>query len=195
MPHLIKTTVISVLALMAGSAHAADATARQLDIHFGLVPGVNDTRHLGTLPVPGSASRPGARGAVVATGSAPALSYLQISNIGSSQVGWEAIGAAQTHTAQDHGGAQLRVVTDELGYGHVRVARFNGGVLPISANHLTQRICWNGSAYVLSCSAGQTVAGFRRYWKLDGKQNGSFSYQNSSTNPPWNTMSDSISIF
>lgn len=195
MPPLIKTTVISVLALMAGSTHAADATARQLDIHFGLVPGVNDARHLATLPVPGSAGRPGARGAFVASGFAPALSYLQISHIGSSQIGWEAIGAAQTTTAQDHGGAQLRVVTDELGYGHVRVARFNGGVLPIAANHLTQRICWNGSAYVLSCSAGQTVVGFRRYWKLDGKQNGSFSYQNSSTNPPWNTMSDSISIF
>lgn len=41
---------------------------------------------------------------------------------------------------------------------------------------------------------GQAVVGYRRYWKLDGNQRGTFFYQNTSMNSPWNTMSDSIYI-
>ncbi|WP_083799637.1 DUF4879 domain-containing protein [Lautropia mirabilis] len=41
---------------------------------------------------------------------------------------------------------------------------------------------------------GQSVVGYRRYWKLGGNQRGAFSYQNTSMNSPWNTMSDSIYI-
>ena len=194
MKHLVKITAVSALAFMAGFAHATDTTVQQVEVYFGTVPSASDAAQLATVPVPNPVARSGAKAALAAAGPAPALSYLQITNVGSSNVGWEAIAASQTTTAYDHGGAQLRVVTDEIGYGNVPVARYNGGVLPASANYLTQTICWNGSAYVLPCSAGQTVVGYRKYWNLDGKQNGSFSYQNTSTNSPWNTMSDSISI-
>jgi hypothetical protein len=194
MNHFVKTTVVSALAFMAGFAHAADTTVQQVEIYFGTVPSSTDAAQMATVPVPSAANRSGAKAALAAAGPAPALSSLQISNVGSSNVGWESITAAQTTTVYDHGGAQLRVVTDEFGYGNVPVARYNGSVLPTSANYLTQTICWNGSAYVLPCSAGQTVVGFRKYWNLDGKQNGSYSYQNTSTNSPWNTLSDSISI-
>jgi hypothetical protein len=194
MKHLVKITAVSTLALMAGFTNAADTTAQQVEIYFGTVPSVTDAAQLAAVPVPNAANRSGAKAALAAAGPAPALSSLQISNLGSSNVGWEGIAAAQTTTTYDHGGAQLRVVTDEFGYGNVPVARYNGSVLPSSTNYLTQTICWNGSAYVLPCSAGQTVVGWRKYWNLDGKQNGLFSYQNTSTNSPFNTLSDSISI-
>jgi hypothetical protein len=125
---------------------------------------------------------------------AAGLSYLQVSNVGSSSVGWETISASQATTAYDHGGVQLRVATTEIGYGNVPVARYNGSVLPSSANYLTENICQSGSTYVIPCAVGQTIVGFRKYWNLDGKQNGSFTYQNTSTNSPWNTVNDSISI-
>lgn len=105
------------------------------------VPSSTDAAQMATVPVPSAANRSGAKAALAAAGPAPALSSLQISNVGSSNVGWESITAAQTTTVYDHGGAQLRVVTDEFGYGNVPVARYNGSVLPASANYLTQTIC------------------------------------------------------
>ena len=132
MKNFVKITVVSALALMAGFTHAADTTAQQVEIYFGTVPSATDAAQLATVSVPSAAKRSGAKAALAAAGPAPALSSLQISNVGSSNVGWESITAAQTTTIYDHGGAQLRVVTDEFGYGNV-------------------------PAYVLPCSAGQTA--------------------------------------
>jgi hypothetical protein len=167
-----------------------------------------DSHHLATLPPPSTATRSeendaknskeakGANEAVALSGPAPALSYLQVAFVGSSNVSgfWETIAPSQFSTVQDHGGVQLRVVTDELGYGNARVALFNGAVLPASANYQTQSFCWNGSQYTTACTPGQIIYGFRRYWNLDGRQGGSFYYQNTSTNSPFNTLSDTISI-
>ena len=92
--------------------------------------------------------------------------------------------------------ADTNLLPVEVYFGTVPRARDSEqlSTVPASANDLTQTICWKGSAYVLPCSAGQTVVGHRKYWNLDSKQNESFSYQNTSTNSPWKTMSDSISI-
>jgi hypothetical protein len=125
---------------------------------------------------------------------APPLTAMVVSNVFSSNVGWEAIGSGQLSTFYNHGGAQLRVVTDELGYGHIPVARMLGAVLPSSANYQTQYICVSGGVLVLGCSPGQSIVGFRKYWNVDGRQSGNFSYQNTSTNSPWNTLSTAITI-
>ena len=53
--------------------------------------------------------------------SAPPLSYVQIRYVGSSNQGWEPIADATSTTGLDHGGAQLRVLTVEVGYGTSRV--------------------------------------------------------------------------
>lgn len=124
--------------------------------------------------------------------SAPPLSYVQIRHVGSSNQGWENLSDSQFSTTLDHGGAQLRVVTVEVGYGTSRVARINGVNLPSSANYQTLNFC--GSNYLVACSPGQTIVGFTRYWNLDGYQGGTFTYQTTSINSPWNTMSDAMNI-
>lgn len=124
--------------------------------------------------------------------SAPPLSYVQIRHVGSSNQGWENLSDSQVATTLDHGGAQLRVVTVEVGYGTSRVAKVNGVNLPTGANYQTINFC--GSNYLVPCSAGQTIVGFTRYWNLDGYQSGTFSYQTTSINSPWNVMSDTMSI-
>ena len=98
MNHFVKTTVVSALAFMAGFAHAADTTVQQVEIYFGTVPSSTDAAQMATVPVPSAANRSGAKAALAAAGPAPALSSLQISNVGSSNVGWESITAAQTTT-------------------------------------------------------------------------------------------------
>ena len=128
---------------------------------------------------------------VVAAPGAP-LSYVQVRYVGSSNIGWEAISDIMPSTLQNHGGAQLRVLTVEVGYGTSRVAKINGITLPSSANYQTIAFC--GSNFLTPCSAGQTIVGYSRYWNLDGYQGGLFYYQTTSINSPLNTMSDTLSI-
>lgn len=123
---------------------------------------------------------------------APPLSYVQVRYVGSSNIGWEPISDGMFSTAQNHGGAQLRVLTVEVGYGTSRIAKINGTTLPSSANYQTIAFC--GSNFLTPCTAGQTIVGYSRYWNLDGYQGGTFYYQTTSINSPWNTMSDTLNI-
>jgi hypothetical protein len=130
--------------------------------------------------------------ATVAAAPAPPLSYVQIRYVGSSNQGWEPIADSQVSTTLDHGGAQLRVLTVEVGYGTVRIAKINGVTLPSTANYQTIAFC--GSNFLTPCTAGQTIVGYSRYWNVDGYQGGTFSYQTTSINSPFNTMSDTLNI-
>ncbi len=130
--------------------------------------------------------------ATVAAAPAPPLSYVQVRYVGSSNQGWEPIADAQASTTLDHGGAQLRVLTVEVGYGTVRIAKINGTTLPSTANYQTVAFC--GSNFLTPCSPGQTIVGYTRYWNIDGYQGGTFSYQTTSINSPFNTMIDTLNI-
>lgn len=191
-----KSLIFAASVILGSQVWAVESSAQVAEIFVGEPTVGQDSAHLASLPRSSSTVGGGTRSTTLATsGPAPSLSYLEVSYVGSANVGgYESIAPSQLTTVYDHGGTWLRVVTDELGYGNNPVARFNGSILPSSANIQTQNICWTGSGYTLSCSAGQTIVGFRKYWKLDGYQGGNFSYQNTSTNSPWNTMSDSISI-
>jgi len=135
-----------------------------------------------------------ARGAIAPMAAAPGLSYLQIHHVKSQSYPyqWEFVPVSTLRTVNDHGGSWLRVATVEVGYGSHPIGRMNGAVLPASANYQTVPFCT--SNYALPCSPGQTVIGFVRYWNLDGYQNGIFSYQNTSTNYPYKTLSDRLTI-
>lgn len=130
--------------------------------------------------------------ATVAAAPAPPLSYLQIRYVGSSTQGWEPIPDGAFSTTLDHGGPQMRVLTVEVGYGTSRFARMNGTLLPSSANYQTDAFC--SSNFLTPCQPGQTIVGYTRYWNVDGYAGGTFSYQSTSINSPFNTMSDSLNI-
>lgn len=130
--------------------------------------------------------------ATVAAAPAPPLSYVQVRYVGSSNQGWEPISDAMASTTLDHGGAQLRVLTVEVGYGTIRIAKINGTTLPSTANYQTIAFC--GSNFLTPCSPGQTIVGYTRYWNVDGYQGGTFSYQTTSINSPFNTMIDTLNI-
>lgn len=134
-----------------------------------------------------------AASAQIAAAPAPALSYVHVRVVGSSTQGWEFVSENQLSTTKDHGGSQLRAVTVEIGYGHSPAAKMNGSLLPQSANYLTTTFC-NYSNFLQACNPGETVVGFVRYWNLDGYQNGNFWYGNTSTNSPWNTLDDNMTI-
>ena len=126
---------------------------------------------------------------------APGLSRVFIYAVGSSDCGWEYMTTFDQYSTNcDHGGQQLRVAVQEIGYGGNAFAWMNGGVLPKSANYANESICIVGNNYVFPCPAGYTIVGWIKYYNLDGYQNGNFRFQNTSINPPQNTLSASISI-
>ncbi len=124
---------------------------------------------------------------------APPISYVEIRYVGSSNQGWEPISENQYSTTLDHGGAQLRVLTVEIGYGSTPGAKVDGINLPASANYQSDPFC-NYSNFLQPCSPGQIVVGWVRYWNLDSYQSGTFGYQNTSKNSPWNTLGDILYI-
>ncbi|QMV13540.1 YolA family protein [Vibrio spartinae] len=124
---------------------------------------------------------------------APPLSSMWVYAVGSSDCGWEST-AGLTVTTCNHGGSALRAAVLEIGYGSSSIAWMNGGILPRSAQYASTSVCVTGNYYTWPCTAGQIVVGWLVEYNLDGHQNGTFKYQNTSTNSPWNTMSVRIRI-
>ena len=114
---------------------------------------------------------------------APALSQVKVIGVISSKYpNWESIPQGNLSTQQDHGGPQLCVQTQEVGYGTNQIAQFNG-------NRLTQR----SSAPTLG--AGRVVTGWTRVWCYQGSfTSGTFTFQATSINFPWNTLSTRLYI-
>lgn len=142
------------------------------------------TRIVGVREVAGQARAP-----------APPLSQVAVEAVGSSQAGgWEYMTTlGQLSTLRDHGGAELSVVVLEVGYGGSPSASINGALLPRSAEYKTEPLCLNGGS-LTPCGIGQTYVAWRRYYQLDGTQEGNFRYQNTSINAPFNTVSTDIYI-
>lgn len=188
----VKYLTVLITFFITSTAFSSQDLSQIMEIYFGDPDSSQDVIQLRRIPFHAESMKYNIEAQLAP---APSLSYLQISYVGSSNYGgWETISSSQISTVYDHGGTQLRVITDEIGYGNIPVARINGGALPSTANYQTAYICQSGSSYVTPCSSGQIIVGYRKYWKLDGYQSGIFAYQNTSTNSPWNTLSDSISI-
>lgn len=114
---------------------------------------------------------------------APPLSYLQVYSVISTQhPTYEYFSPSQLSSVYDHGGAELYVVTEELGDGHLRYAKFDGVNLK---QHMSQYIDLDGDSI---------VDGYYIWWDASGNDNGTFKYQNTSTNFPGNIITDSILI-
>lgn len=114
---------------------------------------------------------------------APALSGVSVIGVISSNYpNWESIPQGNLSTQKDHGGSQLCVQTQEVGYGTNQIAQFNG-------NRLIER----SSAAILG--AGRVVTGWTRVWCYQGSfTSGTFTFQATSINFPWNTLSTRLYI-
>ena len=129
-----------------------------------------------------------------ASGPAPALTYLQISSIYSSNIGSENItSSSQSSTLSDHGGAAMYAYVLALGYGKPPYVTMNGAALPTS-KILSTAVCRSTSGALAYCNAGQTVIGWMYEINLSGNQNGTFKFQQTSQNSPTITMSTKIYI-
>lgn len=117
------------------------------------------------------------------TASAPPLTQLGMYVVESAQGGAEYItSSTQFSTVNDHGGNPFYIYTYEIGYSQNRIAKLNGSML----NQVgSQAIDLNGDSI---------IDGYYRIWDASGHTGGTFTYQATSINSPWNTMSTSIYI-
>lgn len=121
----------------------------------------------------------------VFAGPAPGISSYKVAYVGSSTYQLKYGGSGyekmlypnQASTVEDHGGAQLYVVTEQLGYDAYTVAKMNG---------VTCAYAGYEALYVTY----PIVAGFRNYWNCSGQQQGTFTATAYSVNTytPWYTQ-------
>lgn len=113
---------------------------------------------------------------------APPLSSVQVGAVGSGRFpNGETINQNQFATRLDHGGNYLEVVTVEYGYSSSRVARFAGSTMRETKTQ-----------YILN---GNRVVGFLRLWRYNGNvTSGQFTYQATSSNAPFRTLSTWINV-
>lgn len=119
----------------------------------------------------------------VLAGPAPPLTELEIfAAISTNYPEYEIFSSSQFSSVHDHGGGEMYIVTYEIGIGSNRIARMNGQKL-------------TAVAYDPIDLDGDTIIdGWMYYWDASAFENGNFTYQCTSVNSPFNTMSDSIYI-
>ncbi len=123
---------------------------------------------------------------VHAMGPAPQLTYLQaVAVISSQHPTYEYLNVYDYSTTYDHGGAELYIVTEEDGYGQNNIAMMNG-------TRLTEFQDQTHPQRIVDSSG--TIIGWYRWWIANGQQSGTFTYQSTSINYPWNTMYDSLYV-
>ena len=119
-------------------------------------------------------------------GSAPPLTEIKVILVESEDVPMEFIRKNQASTQFDHGGSYIYVTTEEKGYSSHRYAKFNNQKAELIRSESV--VGYNN-----------IITGWKRTWKLyvssnNSSNRGDFTYEATSANYPWNTMSTSIYI-
>jgi hypothetical protein len=127
----------------------------------------------------------------VLAASAPPLTSAQVLKVQSATCGIENISAGQERTTCDHGGANIKVYVLEMGYGRTPQAGIDGfSVAGVQAN-----VCAYANGNPTQCTSTETrIVGKLYIYDLGGKQEGTFTFSNTSINAPGNTVSTELYI-
>lgn len=99
------------------------------------------------------------------------LTRAYVSWVHSARAGAELV-EGRSSTARDHGGAWMRIATDDIGYGRNAQARLLGSPL---REIRTEALCHVGGR-PNPCNGRGTVIGYRRTWEASGREGGNFEY-------------------
>ncbi|MEO6678812.1 MAG: DUF4879 domain-containing protein [Pseudomonas sp.] len=124
--------------------------------------------------------------------SAPPLTNVQVLKVQSTACGIENISAGQERTTCDHGGANIKVYVLEMGYGRApRVAIDGFGIAGVQQAN----VCAYDNGNPTQCTSTQTrIVGKLYIYDLGDKQEGTFTFSNTSINAPGNTLSTQLYI-
>lgn len=126
----------------------------------------------------------------VMAASAPPLSNVQVLKVQSAACGIENISAGQERTQCDHSG-NIKVYVLEMGYGRAPRVGLDGFELKGKAD----KVCAFGNGNLTECSGAATkIVGTLYLYDLGGRQEGTFTFSNTSINAPGNTISTQLYI-
>jgi hypothetical protein len=131
-----------------------------------------------------------AGGQAVWAAAAPALSQVKVLKVESPACGFEDIAPGQEQTRCNHSGPNIKVYVLEVGYG--RAARV--GLDGFDLNGTRTPVCAFDNGNLTECTVGRKTVGYLYVFDLAGKQEGTFTFSNTSINAPGNTLSTQLYI-
>jgi len=131
-----------------------------------------------------------AGGQAVWAASAPALSQVKVLKVESPACGFEDIAPGQEQTRCNHSGPSIKVYVLEVGYG--RAARV--GLDGFDLNGTRTPVCAFDNGNLTECTVGRKTVGYLYVFDLAGKQEGTFTFSNTSINAPGNTLATQLYI-
>jgi hypothetical protein len=121
---------------------------------------------------------------------APPLSQVKVLKVESPSCGFEDIADKQEQTRCDHKGPNIKVYVLEVGYGREAHVALDG----FEVDGARTPVCAFDNGNLTECSAGKKTVGYLYIFNLAGKQDGIFTFSNTSINAPGNTMSTQLYI-
>ncbi|MHC8341827.1 DUF4879 domain-containing protein [Pseudomonas sp. RT6P73] len=121
---------------------------------------------------------------------APPLSQVKVVKVESPGCGYENIVENQEQTSCDHSGPSIRVYVLEIGYGRAPHVALDG----FEVDGTRTPVCAFQTGNLKDCTPGEKTVGYLYIFNLAGKQNGIFTFSNTSINAPGNTMSTQLYI-
>lgn len=122
---------------------------------------------------------------------APRLSQLKVVKVESPACGFENIAEGQEQTHCDHRGPGIKVYVLEVGYGspspHVALDGFE-------VDGTRTPVCAFQTGNLTECTPGAKTVGYLYIFNLAGKQDGIFTFSNTSINAPGDKLSTQLYI-
>jgi len=122
--------------------------------------------------------------------SAAPLTQLKVLKVESPACGFEDIDEGQAQTRCDHKGPNIRVYVLEVGYGRQPHVALDG----FEVDGTRTKVCAFDNGNLTDCSQRTKVVGYLYIFDLAGKQDGIFTFSNTSINAPGNTLSTQLYI-
>ena len=122
--------------------------------------------------------------------SAPPLGEVKVLKVESPACGFEDIGEGQEATRCDHSGPNIKIYVLEVGYGRKAQVGLDG----FDVDGTRTPICAFDNGNLTDCTVGRKTVGYLYVFDLAGKQEGTFTFSNTSINAPGNTLSTQLYI-
>jgi hypothetical protein len=123
--------------------------------------------------------------------SAPPLTEVKVLKVESPECGFENIAQEQAQTRCNHSGPNIRIYVLEVGYGRSQPHAALDG---FEVNGTRTPVCAYENGNLTDCSQRTKIVGNLYIFSLAGKQEGTFTFSNTSINAPGNTMSTQLYI-
>ncbi|WP_077046010.1 DUF4879 domain-containing protein [Pseudomonas sp. KK4] len=123
--------------------------------------------------------------------SAPPLTQVKVLKVESPGCGFESIDEGQAQTRCNHSGPNIRIYVLEVGYGR---SQPHVGLDGFDINGTRTPVCAFDNGNLTDCTVGRKTVGYLYVFDMAGKQEGTFTFSNTSINAPGNTMSTQLYI-